>query len=371
MLKILATRIEIFAEGDAQRTLPTEFRIAKPGLNTTLNGPYVFDEKAAKNVMEAFNEHGAIVPIDYDHLMLNPFAPLGGGKAAGWFVPSVRDGELWASEVVWTPAAAKALLDLEYRYMSPAFYTDDEERMVRLINAALTNLPATHGLDPLVAASERAAASSAARKEGAARPTQEAAPMKLVLMALGLSESATEAEALSVVSKQREALNEIAALIGVKSANEAIGALPVIVAKAGRTDKAEADAAVLQKKVTLAEANKEIDAKIAGGLMRPDERAYGLKQAERDPEMFQGWLDQHKTKLLNLSGGEEASDVKTNKARPESASGDKPAGDELKICKQMGITDIAKYREFKAKNGPVGMAPRDAEDADASEEEAS
>lgn len=372
-MRIRHDRIQLFAEGDVARVLPKEFRISVAGLNKTLNGPYIFDEKAAKAVLEAFEEHGAKLPIDYDHLMLDPFAPLGGGIAAGWFEPEVRSGELWATSVYWTPAAAKKLLDLEYRYMTPAFYTDDEERMTRLINAALTNLPATHGLDPLVAASERRAARPAATQQGAASPAQKGTPMKLVLMALGLSAEATEAEALSVVSKNTEALKEIAALIGVRSANEAIGALPVIVEKSKRTDVAEAKATELEKEVRVAKADKEIDAKIAGGFMRTNERTFGVEMAKRDPEMFKGWLGQHETKLLNLSGGDEG-DVKTNKTRADATSGgkaDKASADELKICKHMGIMDIAAYREFKAKNGPVGMAPKDADEEPSSDEEAS
>lgn len=153
-LRKLSARIEIFDEAASKREPPTEFRISLAGLNTTLNGPYVFDAKAAKSVLDAFEEHGAVIPLDYDHRMLDPGSAPGGGIAAGWFRPEVRKGELWAVKVLWTPRAANALRELEYRYISPAFYVDDEGRMVRLINVALTNLPATHGLEALVAASQ-------------------------------------------------------------------------------------------------------------------------------------------------------------------------------------------------------------------------
>lgn len=35
---------------------------------------------------------------------------------------------------------------------------------------------------------------------------------------------------------------------------------------------------------------------------------------------------------------------------------------EITMCKAMGITDVAEYRAFKAKNGPVGRAPKDEDD---------
>src|SRR5690606_21758833 len=79
--------------------------------------------------------------------------PAQAGKAAGWFELEVRNGELWAVNVRWTPPAAEALRRKEWRFMSPAFSTDDEGRITSLLNVALTNLPATRRLEPLMAAS--------------------------------------------------------------------------------------------------------------------------------------------------------------------------------------------------------------------------
>jgi hypothetical protein len=67
----------------------------------------------------------------------------------------VRAGELWATRVRWTPGAAAAVAAGEWKYVSPTFITDEDARITELINCALTNLPATKRMAPLVAASKR------------------------------------------------------------------------------------------------------------------------------------------------------------------------------------------------------------------------
>lgn len=142
---------------------PVAFRIWSAGENETDHGSFTFDEKAAASVMAAYKERGNKLSIDYDHKSLDTSGPATAGKAAGWFVPEVRavegGAELWASQVEWTPAAAKALSEKEWRYFSPAFDVDKKsKRIVHLVNVALTNVPATHNLEPLVARGGRVSA---------------------------------------------------------------------------------------------------------------------------------------------------------------------------------------------------------------------
>lgn len=134
--------------------LPTEFRIWPFGKIKTSKGTFLFDATAAKSVMNAFHDAGNILPIDWLHNSLKASQSSEDGKAAGWFKLQLRDDGLYAVDVKWGPAAAKALADKEYRYFSPAFTTTKGNRIERMINMALTNLPATHGLTPLVAAAQ-------------------------------------------------------------------------------------------------------------------------------------------------------------------------------------------------------------------------
>ena len=129
---------------------PREFRIFPFGRVETTKGVFLFDQEAARRVMQAWRDYGNRLSIDYEHQALEPVAN-GPVPAAGWFDLEVREDGLWAVNVEWTPRAAELLRNREYRYFSPAFYVDEEGRIVELINLALTNIPATKRMEPLVA----------------------------------------------------------------------------------------------------------------------------------------------------------------------------------------------------------------------------
>jgi hypothetical protein len=133
---------------------PNEFRIFTAGKVDSTKGSVLFDEAAAKSVMAEYTTHGIDLMIDYDHASLGmAIDPALAGKAAGWFNLAVRNGELWAVNVRWTGPAADALRRKEWRFMSPAFNTDADGRVTSVLNVAITNLPATRRLEPLMAAS--------------------------------------------------------------------------------------------------------------------------------------------------------------------------------------------------------------------------
>jgi phage I-like protein len=138
-------------------TPPTEFRLFAAGTIRTTKGDYLFDDAAAESVMAAYADMGHRIVIDYEHQSVNPDARAGDGKAAGWCDLEVRNKELWAVNVKWTPPAATALANFEWAYMSPTFEfsDDDDNRILELINVAITNVPATKKLTPLVAASRK------------------------------------------------------------------------------------------------------------------------------------------------------------------------------------------------------------------------
>jgi hypothetical protein len=149
-----------FAVGDEP---PTEFRIFKAGPNTTTKGTFLFDEIAAKSVIDDYTAHGIDAMIDLEHLSLadadqsRNFDP----DARGWAKLELRAGELWAVNVAWTPDGAQRLREKRQRYISPAFDADPEtHRITRILNIAITALPATDNLKPLVAASTRLALTS-------------------------------------------------------------------------------------------------------------------------------------------------------------------------------------------------------------------
>jgi hypothetical protein len=93
------------------------------------------------------------LPIDYDHLSMDPKKP-GDGIAAGWMKSlELRGDELWA-EVEWTPDGAKRVDAGEYRFISPSFvkdhtHKDGKKIGTTLLAAAVTNHPFLEGMKSL------------------------------------------------------------------------------------------------------------------------------------------------------------------------------------------------------------------------------
>jgi len=95
------------------------------------------------------------LPIDYDHLSMDPKKP-GDGIAAGWMKKlelRANGDELWA-EVEWTPTGASRVENGEYRYVSPSFvkdhtHKDGKKIGTTLLAAAITNHPFLEGMSAL------------------------------------------------------------------------------------------------------------------------------------------------------------------------------------------------------------------------------
>ena len=153
----LATRSVDLAIGDSGE-VPREFRLFKAGDNETTKGVFVFDAAAAEMVLAHAKERGGVdYPIDLEHLSLDDDGRHFDPDARGWFRLEVRNGELWAVDVRWTPDGARRLGERTQRYVSPAFLTDDDGRVTEIVNVALVAMPATHGTPALIAAGRRLA----------------------------------------------------------------------------------------------------------------------------------------------------------------------------------------------------------------------
>jgi phage I-like protein len=129
---------------------PREFQLLAAGETRTTKGVIRCDDAHAALCLGAETMPAdGLLPLDYDHGMVSMLGAE--KKAAGWFKLANRNGALWATDVKYTPAAEKALRDREYRYFSPALYRDEEGYVTRMVNCALTCLPATLKQTPLVA----------------------------------------------------------------------------------------------------------------------------------------------------------------------------------------------------------------------------
>lgn len=72
--------------------------------------------------------------------------------ALGWYSLEVRNGELWMTNVRWCPEGERRLRARTQRYISPAFFTDEDGRITEVVNVALCARPATYATQHLVAA---------------------------------------------------------------------------------------------------------------------------------------------------------------------------------------------------------------------------
>lgn len=131
---------------------PTEFRLFRAGANETTKGTFLFDGEAARSVMEKASQHGVDLMVDLEHLSLDTESRNFDPDARAWLALEVRNGELWAVNVRWTDDGMRRLRERTQRYISPAFMTDDENRVTEIVNIALTAMPATYDTPALVAA---------------------------------------------------------------------------------------------------------------------------------------------------------------------------------------------------------------------------
>ncbi len=197
---------------------PREVRLFRAGANRTRKGTFTFDEQSARAVPAAFAEWGVDrLSFDYAHAMLRGASapdPSEAGKAAGWFKPEVRNGELWAADIEWTPKADAAIRAREFRFVSPAVAHDKDMRVLELLNVALTNIPATKDLPPLVL-DDTAVAHEPEHRE-------DTDTMKGLLALLGLSADASEERALGALDALKREVTELHELTG-KTGAEALG----------------------------------------------------------------------------------------------------------------------------------------------------
>lgn len=151
----IVTFSELLPEGNDP---PNEFRLFKRGINQTTKGAYLYDNVAESSIMESYAASPTYpdLMIDFGHDSLKTSGPIERHESAAWFCLEPRNGELWATNIRWVDDIADKIRAKKYRFYSPAFTAsaDEPKRPIRLINCAITNLPATIGLQPLVAASE-------------------------------------------------------------------------------------------------------------------------------------------------------------------------------------------------------------------------
>jgi len=255
------------------KTPPSEFPIFLYGETDTKKGKYTFDAESAEAVLSSFSDYGNRLTLDYEHQALSD--PPVKAPAAGNYRLELRDDGLYAADVHWTDEAAKHLSAGEYLYYSPAFHSDEQGRPNDLLNIALTNLPATKRMKPLVAY----------------KADNKDETMKTVLSTLALKADASEAEALSAINALKFQLDELVKLTGKGNANEASA---VITAWKHSHEEAA------QLKAQLDKIRKDAEELSFNSQIKDAERAGKISPAESDPKRVYAMSLKGKEDSLNL-----------------------------------------------------------------------
>lgn len=233
-------------------------------------------DQAQSMVTAATSQHNPLV-IDYEHQTLNAERNGQPAPAAGWFkTMEWRAGEgLFATDVDWTPAAAKAIADGEYRYISPVFeFSPVTGEVRRMVMAALTNNPGLDGMRP-VALSHTL------------HPEEEPPMNKLLealLKALGLNGDANEDQALAAMTSH---------FTKAKTDAEQVVALSAQVVAVGTPDPAkyvpvsvltelQGHVAALTSQVAGREVDEVVRAALSAGKLLPSLESWARDLGKKD-----------------------------------------------------------------------------------------
>lgn len=262
---------------------PREIQVLPSGRHSTGKGVFLMDSEAAIRVIEDFNSRDNEMVIDYEHQSLSG----GIAPAAGWIKRLMYRGEagLWA-EVEWTARAKQYLGGCEYRYLSPVFLRrEDDLRVMRLINAALTNNPAIDGMVALTGG----AAEEGEGAEPLSEKRKEENTMQKVLETLGLEKTGSEENVLAAISVMRRELEGFGESLG--RVRDALGLSPEAggpemegTALAMKQAAAEADS--LRRRLREQEAGEMVALAMKEGKVSPAQRDWAMDYAQRDAESF-------------------------------------------------------------------------------------
>ena len=314
------------------------------------------------SVVAATAELALDLPIDYEHQTERSVENGQAAPAAGWIKRVFeRAGAVWA-EVDWTERAAAMIAAREYRFISPVFQYEKASRIVRrLLGAALTNDPALYmraianrqperefdmnleklrkalGLSDTATEAEIVAAATAAASAATA--------LAGVTEALGLEKDAEPtavATAVSAMATSRKAIAKAAGLAEDASSDDVEKAVKTAKASAGGApdpnafvpraefDRVSERVAQLETGTATATATAKVDRAIKDGKVTPASRDWALAYAAKDPEGFDQYLE-GAPQILD--------DGRVAPAGEAGEGGDKLTAGEKAICRATGVTE--------------------------------
>lgn len=321
---------------------PREFRLLPYGRFKAADGSgrpvevpegWLLDRQAAGALAATFNARSDARVIDFEHQTLHAETNGKPAPAAGWIGKlEARDDGLYAVNVEWTAAAATMIVGKQYRYISPVFSYDKRTgRVLAVAHAALTNFAGLDGLTDL--------ATLAAKLFPAVQPEQESS-MKFaeLLKALGLSETATEAEALAALAALKtNHQGELVALKGTAPDPAKFVEVATLSAVQGELATARTELAGLKAEKHTAEVDKVVTAALTAGKLTPATEGWARSLGKSDLAALNAYVE---AAPVVVKPGETQSGGK----KPDGSNGTSLSDAQLAVCRQMGVSpeDYAK-----------------------------
>ena len=272
----------------------------------------------ADALLALWRQRATPVVVDYEHqthLSRENGQP---APAAGWITALEATPEGLFASVEWTDKARAHIRAGEYRYISPVFAFDRQSGAVlRLICAALTNHPALDGMD---------AAS-------ATFTPYEEPPMKQILAALGLPETADEAAALAALTTLRQERDSAKAQAEAAPDPQKFVAMATFSAVQKEAAQLRDEVAKLKNEAQAAALKDDIEAALKDGRLTAATKGWAESLAKTAPDALKAFLATQPP-VQALTG------TQTGGRTP---AGDKPGtvsltAEELHICERLGLT---------------------------------
>jgi len=269
-------------------------QISPGGRVRSKSGEFLVDRPAFERIYKAFMEHGVDLPIDVEHESLrNDVLPIDTRGAVGWIRDlKFEEAEGISAKVEWTEEGRTLIRSGKFRYLSPAFTVDknDRTRVTGLHSGALVLHPAIPGMRKL-AAGQRTLTKEKQTMELQTElqklvggPTDTA---EMLVNKVGeLKKKAAAAEAAGT------ALGAVRKNLGLKEdagENEIVVAINSHKMNATSADATKTELAALKDKIVSIEAQKLIDGAIAGHKINPraaEDLAVCTQLAKEKPEVF-------------------------------------------------------------------------------------
>ncbi|MBB4955564.1 phage I-like protein [Agrobacterium vitis] len=301
-------------------------------------GPYAAPDADA--LIGLFNSEGRKLPVDENHAI--DLAGKSGhpSPARGWIVElQSRDDGVWG-RVEWTEEGQSLVAGKSYGYLSPVFLHSVAKpyRVDKLLRVALTNDP---NLDFLTSLHSR----------------QETEMLEELRKALGLPDTATEADVLATVASTHAANQANAALMAKireasgLDANVSGDALVTALQSRGKATATEAENADLKTQLVSLQtqltslvtnmardkAETTIEAAIAGGKIVPALREHMVSRHMKTPAEVEAEIALMPSLNAGGLGG-----------RKLSSEGDTATAEEIQVASMMGVDPEAFKKEHKA-----------------------